>query len=104
MTTLEKINNLLKEREIYIEKHYYNIPNKYYRVKRVETSENWKMCNIYLVYDTPMVPNVLHWYEYATEKEEGLNYLLWTLEERLKDPIGLFYAGKGLDKLTVKRK
>ena len=104
MKTLEKINKLLKEKEIYIEKNYYNYPNQYHRVKRVEVKENWDRCNIFLVYDTPMIPNVLHWYEYATEKEQGLNYLLWTLEERLKDPIGLFYAGEWLDKLTVKKR
>lgn len=100
----EKINKLLKEKEIYIEKHYNTIENKFFRVKKVETHPNGEMSNIYLVYDTPMIPNVLHGYEYATKEEEGLSYLLGTLEERLRDPIGLFYCWKWLDKLTVKRK
>jgi hypothetical protein len=60
MKTLEKINKLLKEKKIFIEKHFYSIENKLYRVKRVETKANGDRVDIYLVYDTPMIPNVMH--------------------------------------------
>lgn len=60
MKTLEKINELLKEKKIFIEKHYYTIENKLFRVKRAETKPNGDRVDIYLVYDTPMIPNVMH--------------------------------------------
>lgn len=104
MDIAKKINNLLKEKKFYIEKHFYNIENKFYRIKSIAThTRNW-LCDIYLVYDTPMIPNVLHGYQYQTKKEEGLDYLYRTLQQKVKDPIWLFYcnAWYWIDKLIVK--
>lgn len=102
MKTLEKINKLLKEKKFFIEKHYYSIENKLYRVKRVETKPNGDRVDIYLVYDTPMIPNVMHWYQYWAKKESWLDYLLRTLQARTIDDW-LFYCWKWLDTLVYQK-